>query len=79
MQRTVISHDIEAATARVKFEHEGVIVEDTFDLAAVVPSTRHVFAQMGLEFDETHQLTALDRLEESIERQIDAGMITART
>lgn len=75
MIRTIISHDTDAGTARIRFEHNDVTVEDDFVLINVVPSTKYVFEQMGLVFDESYQTLAIERLTTSIESQIDAGAI----
>ncbi|GFE77731.1 hypothetical protein [Novosphingobium sp. TCA1] len=75
MIRTIISHDIDAGTARIRFEHNGVTVEDDYVLINVVPSTKYVFEQMGLVFDESYQQLAIERLTTSIEGQIESGGI----
>lgn len=75
MIRTIISHDTDQGIARIRFEHNGVTVEDTYVLINVVPSTKYVFEQMGLVFDETYQALAIERLTTSIESQIDSGGI----
>lgn len=76
MNRTIIERDIEAGTARIRFEHQDVTVEDTFYLINVVPSTAYVFSTMGLTFDESYQDLAIDRLEAMIQNQIEAGIIS---
>ncbi len=75
MIRTVISHDATTGKARIKFEHNGVTVEQDYNLIDVIPSTRYVFAAMGLEFDESYQALAMDRLEATIQNQIEEGAI----
>lgn len=75
MERTVISHDIGLAKARIRFEHNDVVVEEDFDLANVVPSTKYVFEQMGMTFDEIYQSVAMDKLTTIIQSQIDQGLI----
>lgn len=75
MIRTILTHNTVKGTARIRFEHAGVTVEDDFVLINVVPSTKYVFEQMGLVFDETYQQLAIERLTTSIESQIDAGAI----
>lgn len=75
MIRTILSHDTDKGIARIRFEHAGVTVEDTYVLINVVPSTKYVFEQMGLVFDESYQALAIERLTTSIESQIDSGGI----
>lgn len=76
MERTIISHNTTTGIARIRFEHQGVTLEQNFSLKDVIPSSRYVFSQMGIEIDETYQLKALDALEASITLQIEEGVIT---
>lgn len=75
MQRTIISHDTATGEAEVKFEHNGVVYQDKFNLKMVVPGSEHIFSEMGIDFNKKHQLTALDKLTTKIESQIDQGII----
>lgn len=76
MKVTIVSHDNATGMARVKFEHKDVVHEDDYNLKLVIPGSTKIFDEMGMEFDETHQLRALDRLTATIEAQIDSGIIT---
>ena len=76
MERTIISHDVASAKARVRFEHNGVKVEDDVDLKLVVPGSMRIFGEMGIEFTEEYQLRALDKLTDNVQRQIEDGVIT---
>lgn len=75
MERTIISHNVETATARMRFEHNGVTTEQDFNLWDVVPGTRYVFAQMNLDMDEATQLQAMERVEAMILKGIEDGVI----
>jgi len=75
MQRTIISHDTATGEAEVKFEHNGVVYQDRFNLKMVVPGSEHIFSEMGIDFNKKHQLTALDKLTAKIEDHIDQGII----
>ena len=75
MQRTIISHNTTTGEAEVKFEHAGVVYQDTFNLKLVIPGSEHIFNEMGIEFTKKHQLVALDKLTSKIESQIDQGII----
>jgi hypothetical protein len=76
MKKTIISHDTKAATARIKFEHNDVVHEADYNLKMIVPGTEYVFTQMGVDFTKAHQLKAIDKLEASIQLQIEQGVIT---
>lgn len=75
MIRTILSHDIDAGTARIRFEHQGVTLEDTYQLIQIIPGTSYVLAAMNLPFTEEAQLAAMNYLEASVTRGIEAGMI----
>ncbi len=75
MERALLFHDVETGLARVRFEHNGVTLEQNYNLKLVVPGSVNIFNEMGIEFDEEHQLKALDKLTEYIEFQIEDGTI----
>lgn len=75
MERTIINHDIETGVARIRFEHNGIKVENDFRLIDVVPGTRLVFESMGLAFDEEAQGRVIDRLTSMIQQGIEEGAI----
>ena len=76
MITTIISHDLETATARIRFEHQDVTLEDNYNLRFVIPGTDYIFAQMGIDFLEEYQVKAIEKLEASIQAQIENGSIT---
>lgn len=76
MEITILTHDTATGKARIRFEHNGITVEDNFSLIDVVPGSRYVFQTMGLEFDESYQQLAIARLEAMIQSQIEEGVIT---
>lgn len=75
MITTIISHNVSTAKARIKFEHNGVVLENDFTLKDVIPGTKYIFEMMEIEFDEGYQLKAIEKLGESIQRQIEEGYI----
>lgn len=75
MERTIISHDTETGVARIRFEHNGVTVENDFNLIDVIPGTRMVFQSMGLEFDAETQERVIERLTAMIQQGIEEGAI----
>jgi len=76
VETTIISHDTTTGNARIRFEHNGVTVEQDFSLIDVVPGSRYVFSAMGLTFDESYQQLAITKLETMIQNQIEEGVIT---
>lgn len=75
MIRTILSHDIEAGTARIRFEHEGVVIEEDYSLIHLVPGTAYVLEAMQMPFDEEKQFAAIDYLERMLAQQIDGGTL----
>lgn len=75
MQVEILERNVEAGTARIRFTHNGVTHTNSYDLALVVPGTKLVFAQYGVEFDETKQQQVIDKLTAQIQREIEAGII----
>ena len=76
MERTVISHDTTTGKAEVKFEHNGVTLQQEFNLKLVVPGSVRIFDEMEIEFTESYQLKALDKLTDMVQKQIEEGVIT---
>lgn len=76
MKRTIISHDVDTGVAEVTFEHGGITLTETLDLKKVVPGSEYIFSQMEIDFDETYQLKALDKLTARVQEQIDNGTLT---
>jgi hypothetical protein len=75
MERVIISHDVENAKARIKFSHNDVVCEDDFDLKLIIPGSEYTLKEMGLTFTKKLQLTAIDKLTESITKGINDGII----
>lgn len=75
MKHTVISHDHTTGIATIKFEHNDVVFEDTFNLKFVIPGSEGILKEMGIEFTKKHQLTVIDKLVDKITKQIDDGII----
>lgn len=75
MERTIISHDTETGVARIRFEHNGVTVENDYELIHVIPGTKLVFQSMGLEFDAETQDRVIERLTAMIQQGIEEGAI----
>jgi len=76
MKRTIVSHDTDTGIAVIKFEHNDVSYEDTFDLKKVIPGSDHILNEMGIEFTKKHQQTVIDKLTDKVQSHIEAGIIT---
>ena len=76
MERTIISHDIENAIARIRFEHNDVTLEQKYSLWDAIPSTRYIFDAMGItELTEEMQSNVIDRIEAVVLNGIETGVI----
>ena len=75
MKVTILERDVDAGTAKLKFEHNDVVFTQSYNLKLVVPGTDRVLAQLGLEFTEDMQQTVIDRLTTTVTREIDEGII----
>lgn len=75
MNVTIISHDTKTGIAVIKFEHKGVTVQNMYDLGMVIPSTRAVFADLGMAFTPEYQKAALEHLTDRVKRGIEDGSI----
>jgi hypothetical protein len=75
MKRTIVSHDTNTGIAIIKFEHNDVTFEDSFDLKKVIPGSEHILNEMGIEFTKKHQQTVIDKLTTTVQSHIEAGVI----
>lgn len=76
MERTIITHNIETGIAVILFDHNGVTLEQTYNLWDVIPGTRYIFNAMGIgELTEEMQNSAIETLTASVQRGIEDGMI----
>ena len=78
MNLEIISHDEASAKARLKFTHNSVVHEDTYDLSLVVPGTTRIFAELNMEFTKEHQLKVIEKLKNLIQNQIESGALINR-
>lgn len=76
MKTTIISHDKEKAVATIKFEHNDVTFEDTFDLKMIIPGSAHILNEMGIDFTEDHQTKVIEKLTAKVQSNIESGIIT---
>lgn len=74
MECTILSHNVETGEAKLRFEHNDVVFEADYNLKLVVPGSEYILKRMGIEFNEEHQLKALENLKTSIAQQIEDGV-----
>lgn len=78
MNVEVIEHNVQTGMAKVRFEYQGVVHEDSYNLKMVIPGSERIFNELGQEFTEEFQLKALDRLTGWIKNDIEAGTFHPR-
>lgn len=79
MQVEILSHDKVAAKARIRFLHEGVVVEDSYDLLLVIPDMKATLARTGQEFDEQKQQDVIRELTNWMQRSVDRGTFKSQS
>lgn len=75
MERTIIAHNCDTGKATVRFTHNGITLTGKYDCWALIPGTRKVFTDLGMEFGESAQLMALDYLERMLLPEFESGNI----
>ena len=78
MNVEILLHDETTGLARVRFTHNNVVHEDTYDLTLVIPGSKKLFAELGQEFTKEKQLQSLDSLTTWIQKDIESGVLTNR-
>ncbi len=75
MKREILHHDVENATAIIRFTHNGVSQTDNYSLIHLVPGTAKVYADLGMEFDEEAQLRAIEYLQRHLIPVFETGQV----
>jgi hypothetical protein len=73
MQVEVLSHDPNTYIAKLRFTHNGVVVEDTYNLLLVEPTMKRTLEITGVSFTPEMQQTVIDKLTGWIQDAIEAG------
>lgn len=73
MQVETLSHDPETHIAKLRFTHNGVVVEDTYNLLLVEPTMKRTLEITGVSFTLEMQQTVIDKLTGWIQDAIDSG------
>ena len=69
----IISHDVEAAKARIRFTHDGDYSEHDYDLLLVLPDMKATLARTGQAFDLEKQLNVIKELTSWMQAAVDSG------
>jgi hypothetical protein len=71
----ILSHDTETFKAEIKFTHNGVVVQDKYDLLLVEPTMKKTLESAGLAFTFEMQQAVIEKLTGWIQNGINAGGI----
>lgn len=72
----VLSHNTETFMAEIRFTHNGVVVQDTYNLLFVEPTMKATLERVGQPFSLQMQQETIDRLTAWIQRNIERGGLT---
>jgi hypothetical protein len=75
MQTEILSHDTETYMAEIRFTHNGVTVQDKYNLLLVEPSMKRALETLDSAFTPEMQQTAITKLAGWIQDSIEAGGI----
>ena len=74
----ILSHDVQLAKARIRFTHEGGVLEGLYDLLLVVPDMQATLARTGQTFDAGMQESVIAELTNWVQRAVDRGTFSAQ-
>lgn len=75
MQVDILEHDLATGKAKIRFEHNGIVHTEKYDLNMVVPGTKQTLEKQGKEFTEELQLKVIDTLTEWVKNDIENGTL----
>jgi hypothetical protein len=75
MQVTILEHNIHTAVAKIRFEQDDIVHEDTYNLLLVVPGTMATLRDQNLEFTLEMQERVIDQLTSWMQVKFDEGTI----
>ena len=79
MDVKIIQHDVGAAKATIRFTHEGVVVENEYDLLRVIPDMKSSLDRTGQTFDAEMQNAVIATLTGWMQRAVDRGTFKAQS
>ena len=74
----VLSHDVETYIAEIRFTHNDVVVQDTYNLLLVEPTMKATLARTNSAFTPEMQQKVIEKLTGWIQAQIEAGGLEDR-
>jgi hypothetical protein len=75
MNRTIISHDTDKGIARIRFDQDGVVHEDTYDLVKVIPGTELTLKRQNVAFTVDIQNNVIDKLASWMQKKFDSNTV----
>jgi hypothetical protein len=75
MQTTIVSHDFDRGVARIRFERDGIVREDDYDLVHVIPGTTKTLKDQNLTFTLEMQQRVIDYLKTAMENNFNDGAV----
>ena len=76
MQVEIINENDTNWTATIKFTHNDVVHEETYNLIDVIPGTDLQLKKAGISFDQTMKSNVISKLKEQVKREIEEGILT---
>lgn len=73
MNIEVLSHDTETFMAELRFTHNGVVVQNTYNLLLVEPAMKRALDMLDQTFTPEMQQTVISKLANWIKDSIEAG------
>lgn len=69
----ILSHDVDTGIAEIKFTHNGVVVQDTYNLLLVEPSMKRTLELTNSTFTADLQQSVITMLTGWVQRNIERG------
>ena len=73
MNVEILSHNVETYIAEIKFTHNGITVQDTYNLLLVEPTMKKSLEMTSLSFTPEMQQAVIVKLTGWVEDAIEAG------
>jgi hypothetical protein len=78
MQVEILSHDTETYMAKLRFTHNDIVVEDTYNLLLVEPMMKSALKLTNSTFSAELQRSVIDTLSSWVKTNIEQGALTNR-
>ena len=74
----ILSHDVNTFMAEIKFTHNGVVVQDTYNLLLVEPTMKKALELANTSFTPEMQQKVIDKLAGWVQIHIECGALENR-